>query len=87
MADMVCIKEISPALRKNAEMWCGCLAGTVTATEYEALLRESGFVNINIEIAHVYMKEALGMGMDIDLGDMDGAFAGALISADKEMYH
>jgi len=82
IADMVCIKEISPELRKDAELWCGCLAGTITTTEYEDILRKCGFTNINIEVVHVYTKETIGFRGD--LGDMDGAFAGALISADKE---
>jgi len=81
LADMVCIKEIDPRLREDAEMWCGCLAGTITIAEYEAILRKCGFANINIEIVHVYTKETIGV--DTDLGDVDGTFAGALISADK----
>ena len=81
IADMVCLKEISPKLRQNAEMWCGCLAGTITVAEYQSILQNCGFTNINIEIAHVYTKETIGI--QADLGDIDGAFAGALISADK----
>jgi len=81
IADMVCLKEIASELRKSAEMWCGCLAGTITVAEYEAILQSAGFANINIEIAHVYTKETIGI--NADLGDVDGAFAGALISAGK----
>jgi len=81
VADMVCTKDIDPKLRKNAEMWCGCLAGTIRPAEYETLLRSNGFNNINIEIVHVYTRETIGI--DMDLGDVDGVFAGALISADK----
>ena len=81
IADMVCLKEVDPKLRKNAEMWCGCLAGTITIAEYETILRKCGFTNIKIEIMHVYTKEIIGI--ESDLGDIDGAFASALISADK----
>ncbi|MDR2183355.1 MAG: arsenite methyltransferase [Clostridiales bacterium] len=83
IADMVSIKKISPKLREDAEMWCGCLAGTITIAEYESILQNCGFSNIKIEIAHVYTKETIGIRTD--LGDIDGAFAGALISADKNV--
>ena len=68
IADVVNLKEINPEFRKNAEMWCGCLAGTITINEYESILRKCGYINVKIEIAHVYTN---------------GVFAGALISADK----
>ena len=72
VADVVTIKEVSPEIRKNAGMWCACLAGTITVEEYESILRRRGYTNIEIEIVNVYTDEI-----------MDGAFAGALISADK----
>ena len=92
VADVVTLKEINPAFRESAEMWCGCLAGTITANEYEAILRKCGFSNVKIEIAHVYTKEIikseflgeLESNFDYsDLEQLDGAYAGALISADK----
>jgi len=81
IADMVNIKEIAPKLRKDAEMWCSCLAGTITVDEYKSILKKCGFANIDIEIIHVYTKETIGI--DADWGDIDEVFAGALISADK----
>ncbi|MCL1917024.1 MAG: arsenite methyltransferase [Peptococcaceae bacterium] len=92
VADVVTIKEVSPEIRKSAEMWCGCLAGTITIEAYESILRKCGYTNIQIEIAHVYTKEVilsefmnqLESNIDnADLETLDGAFAGALISADK----
>jgi len=86
------MKKVSPAFRKNTDMWCGCLAGSVTVEDYKSVLQKCGFTNINIEIAHVYTKEILGSefldGLEsnianTDLESLDGAFAGALISADK----
>ena len=92
VADVVSLKEINPEFRKSAEMWCGCLAGTITIEEYTSFLQKCGFTNIHIEIAHVYTKEILrseffkGTGFTIEdtrLDILDGAFAGALISASK----
>ena len=92
VADVVSLKEIDPAFRKSAEMWCGCLAGTITIEEYRAVLQKCGFKNIEIEIANVYTKEIIGSeflagsGFTVEsprLEALDGAFAGVLISADK----
>jgi len=92
VADIVTIKEVAPELRKNAEMWSGCLAGTITISEYEQLLQECGFTNIKIDIAHTYTKEIIKSEFmsslendlpNVNLDALDGAFAGALIRADK----
>jgi len=92
VADVVSLKEIDPEFRKSAQMWCGCLAGTITVAEYESVLQKCGYKNVKIEIAHVYTKEIIRSeflsgsdinAADIDLEVLDGAFAGALISADK----
>ena len=98
IADVVALKDISPELRKNAEMWCGCLAGTITIPQYEHILRECGFVDVNIEIAHVYTREVITAELlhsfesylpEVKMDALDGAFAGALISAEKllKSYH
>ena len=92
VADVVSLKNVAKELRKNAEMWCGCLAGTISILEYGQILKECGFVDINIEVAHIYTKEVIRSefltALENDLPDMsldalDGAFAGALISAEK----
>lgn len=92
IADVVTVKEVDAGLRKNAEMWCGCLAGTITIDAYNALLQKCGFTDIKIEIAHVYTKETIWSEFmnhlessisNVDLDALDGAFAGALISGDK----
>ena len=92
VADVVSLREIDPKFRENAEMWCACLAGTITIEEYESILRKCGYTNIKIEIVHVYTKEIISSEFfsdskptvaDTALEVLDGAFAGALISADK----
>ena len=92
IADVVAIKEVPAEIRKNAEMWCGCLAGTVTIQEYESILHECGFNDISIEIVHVYTKDVITSEFisafqndlpDVNLDTLEGAFGGALISANK----
>ncbi|MDR2036115.1 MAG: arsenite methyltransferase [Coriobacteriales bacterium] len=92
IADVVSVKEVAPEFRRNAEMWCGCLAGTITVEHFEQLLRVCGFSNISIEIVHPYTRDVIKTEFaasfeddlsEISLDALDGAFAGALIRADK----
>jgi len=93
IADVVNLKEVNPEFRKNLEMWSSCLAGTITIDEYESILQKCGYSNVKIEIVHVYTKEIINSEFlnelksnadDSELESLDGAFAGALISADKK---
>ncbi|MDP2891526.1 MAG: arsenite methyltransferase [Bacillota bacterium] len=94
VADIVSLKPVPGRLRKHADMWCGCLAGTLSAGEYEAQLKAVGFSGISIEPVHVYTRstieeEFLSGSMECygikgkDLDELDGAFAGAFIRARK----
>lgn len=93
IADVVCLKEISPELKKQAELWAGCIAGTISIDEYTNILKKLGFKNIQIEPVYVYtrsiikalMEEKQSMNglKDVDLDLVDGAFAGAHIKAYK----
>jgi len=93
VADIISLKEIPEVIRKQAEYWYGCLAGTVNKAEFETLLQKAGFHDISIDPMHVYTKEIIETeimnkevrselsGQDMDL--MDKAFAGAHIKARK----
>lgn len=88
VADIVALKDVPDAFRKQAEMWCGCLAGTVSPAEYESLLTRAGFTGIEVVPVHVYTKELI-VGMTdrkldpATLEALDGLFAGAHIKARK----
>ena len=92
IADVIAQRAVDSSLKKNVELWCGCLAGTITMDEYRRLLEDCGFGDVKIEIAHTYTKDVIrseflqhledGISEDL-LESLDGAFAGALISADK----
>ena len=92
IADVVSLKEVGPEFRKNLEMWYSCLAGTVSPQEFETILHKCGYKDVNIEIVHLYTREIVQSELlsecclsaeSIDLDALDGAFAGALIRADK----
>lgn len=95
IADIVALKEVPAPIRKNAELWVGCIAGTLDVETYRNILQKVGFKNITIEPVHVYTtkviediaKQKNRSLHDIcspgDLELLDGAFAGAYIKALK----
>lgn len=90
IADVVSLREITPELRKQAELWAGCFAGTLLIDEYRQILEDLGFKDIKIEPVHVYSKAAAeGLVTDeelrakINFDEIDGAFAGAHVKAVK----
>ena len=50
VADMVARREISPFLKRQLDLWAGCVAGTITVDAYRAALAAAGFVDVDVEI-------------------------------------
>ena len=90
IADVVSLRDVSPEVKKQAALWVGCIAGTISIDEYTNILKDLDFKNIYIEPIHVYTKAIIeGLVADknqfskINLDEIDGAFAGAHIKAIK----
>jgi len=91
VADMISLKSIPAELKKQAEMWCGYLAGTLETEEYANILEKVGFRNIEINPVSIFTKQTirdlygdnLGTFNSIDLDEVDGAFASVHIKAVK----
>ena len=49
ISDIVLIGELPDALRKDAEMYAGCVAGAIQKSEYLGHIENAGFSNINIQ--------------------------------------
>jgi ubiquinone/menaquinone biosynthesis C-methylase UbiE len=67
----VVVKGYVPAeIRKNMELWAGCVAGALSEDEYISKLQKAGFDNIEIEPTRVYDIEdarAFLSGHDVDV--------------------
>lgn len=90
VADVVSLKEVSSGIKKQAQLWAGCISGALPISEYTKILEEAGFKDISIEPVHIYTKEIInGLSFDKnliseeELNEMNGAFAGAHIKARK----
>lgn len=57
ISDIVSIGEIPPDVRKNMELWAGCVAGASDKTEYLQIVRDSGFKNLTIAKEKKYSLE------------------------------
>jgi ubiquinone/menaquinone biosynthesis C-methylase UbiE len=78
--------EIPEAVRRDVELWTGCIAGALEAREYREKLAAAGFVNIEIQEVKRYAADEL-CGPDCcgPAGDtqvrIDDALAGRFTSA------
>lgn len=74
VSDVVVRGEVPASLRRDMEMWVGCIAGALGEDEYKDKLAAAGFQDIAVETWRVYN----------DLpGDAEGRFASAFIRARK----
>lgn len=95
IADVVSLKEVPEGIKRSAELWAGCIAGTISVEAYQKILEKVGFTRIEINPLHVYSKgviediisrKKLQLEDIFDYGTLeviDGAFAGAYIKAFK----
>jgi arsenite methyltransferase len=92
VSDVVVRGDVPPAIRRNMELWIGCVAGALEEQEFLGLLRETGFVKPSIEPTRVYKAEdaaAFLMGSGLDAlefaSQIDGKFMGAFVRATKPL--
>jgi arsenite methyltransferase len=49
ISDIVLVGELPGGLRKNAEMYAGCISGAIQKEEYLKIIKEVGFTNLEIQ--------------------------------------
>ena len=87
----VVVRGNPPAeVRKNMELWVGCIAGALEEDEFLSLLREVGFENPSIEPTRIYKSEdaaafLANTGLDAAAlaAEIDGKFMSAFVRATK----
>jgi len=90
VSDVVVRGEIPSEIRRNVELWIGCLSGALDESDYVAKLTRAGFEDVSIEPTRVYRAEDAreflsGHGFDVDaLAPLvDGRFFSGFIRARK----
>jgi arsenite methyltransferase len=90
VSDVVVRGHVPDAIKKNMELWAGCVAGALSDDEYVAKLTGAGFENVGIEPTRVYSIEDArgflsGRGLDVDrlVSEVEGKFISAFVRASK----
>ncbi len=90
VSDVVVRGEIPAEIRRNMDLWAGCVAGALEESEYRAKCAAAGFRGISIEPTRIYQIEDIrqflaGQGVDVDAIAplVDGKFMSAFIRASK----
>jgi SAM-dependent methyltransferase len=90
VSDVVVRGEVPAEIRRNIELWIGCVAGALEEADYRARLARAGFAEIDIEPTRIYRSEDAresleNAGLDADTAGpaIDGKFMSAFIRASK----
>jgi len=90
VSDVVMRGTVTGALRRNMELWVGCVAGALEESEFVRLLGEAGFSNASIEPTRIYhADDAVALlgdqagELQQDLAEIDGKFMAAFVRATK----
>ena len=54
VSDVVCLHDVPEAVKKNMELWIGCIAGALQKDDYVAKLTAAGFQDIEVETTREY---------------------------------
>ena len=90
VSDVVVRGDVPAAVKRNMELWVGCVAGALEEQEFIGLLRDVGFENPSIEPTRIYQAAdaatfLAGSGLDGEqfAREIDGKFMGAFVRATK----
>ena len=90
ISDVVVRGNVPAEIKKNMELWVGCVAGALGDYEYVAKLAKAGFEGVDIETTRVYSIEdartfLAGQGLDVDAlaKEVEGKFISAFVRATK----
>jgi SAM-dependent methyltransferase len=90
VSDVVVRGDVPPEVRRSMELWVGCVAGALEASEFERLLEAVGFENPSVEPTRIYrvedarsFLEEAGLDVDAFAEAVDGRIMAAFVRATK----
>ncbi len=81
--------DVPAAVRRNMELWIGCVAGALEENEYRTKLSGAGFTNVEVEPTRIYRADDARAfieqgGLDPAMIEkVDGRFMSAFVRAEK----
>ncbi len=92
VSDVVVRGEVPESIRRNMELWIGCVAGALRDTDYLGKLEAAGFEEAAIEVTRVYTAEdakefLAGQSEQLQqlARDVDGRFVSGFVRARKPL--
>ena len=90
VSDIVSRGEMPPEMRRNMELWVGCIAGALEEGQFREMLAAAGFQDVSLEPTRTYRAEDAGIFLE-DAGmsaaevarEVDGKFMSALVRGRK----
>ena len=86
--------QVPAAIRRNVELWIGCIAGALEEGEYRSKLARAVFADVDLQPTRIYRaedaREFLSQaGLDVGAISpwLDGKFAAAFVRARKPLRH
>jgi arsenite methyltransferase len=90
VSDVVVLGDVPAEIRRNIELWAGCVAGALHQDEYRSKLAKAGFEKMDVEPTRIFQGQDIRdllAGTDLDrepiIAQAAGKFASAFIRAQK----
>jgi arsenite methyltransferase len=90
ISDVVVRGEVPQEIRKNMELWVGCVAGALSDAQYRQKLAAAGFESIDLETTRIYSIDdarefltAAGIEPASVASQVEGEFISAFVRATK----
>jgi arsenite methyltransferase len=90
VSDIVVRGEVPPEIRRNVELWAGCVSGALDESVYVEKLGQAGFAGVSIEPTRVYRArdaqdflDTQGIDVDTIAPLVDNKFFSGFIRATK----
>jgi 2-polyprenyl-3-methyl-5-hydroxy-6-metoxy-1,4-benzoquinol methylase len=90
VSDVVVRGDMPAEIRRNMELWVGCVAGALEESDYVARLERAGFADIGVEPTRIYdaadareFLSAQGMNPDAVARQVEGKLMSAFVRARK----
>jgi ubiquinone/menaquinone biosynthesis C-methylase UbiE len=90
VSDVIVRGDVPPDVRRNMELWVGCIAGALEETDYAAKLTAAGFEGVEVEPWRVYQVDdarafLTESGLDVEkvAPQIEGRFASAFVRGRK----
>jgi arsenite methyltransferase len=90
VSDVVVLGDVPAEIRRNVELWAGCVAGALHRDEYRSKLAAAGFENVDIDPTRIYqgqdVRDLLAgteLGAESIIAQVEGKFASAFVRAQK----